>query len=177
MITRKKKEEIYEMMTQNWETAQSFVFYNYEKMDNENLAEFRKIVNGAKCKAVVTKNTLFLKSAENAGIEFDKELADSIFCGMTGAVFSTEDPLEAPKIVKDFVKGKKTPKIKGGYFEGKLLSKEQVIKLASVPPREVLLAQVAFCFNGPARNLAVVLNNTMTKLCWALNAVKETKEN
>ena len=73
MITRKKKEEIYEMMTQNWETAQSFVFYNYEKMDNENLTEFRKIVNGAKCKAVVTKNTLFLKSAENAGIEFDKE--------------------------------------------------------------------------------------------------------
>jgi large subunit ribosomal protein L10 len=176
MITRKKKEEIFEKMTQVWNDAQSLVFYNYESMNDESLTEFRKIVNNANCSAFVTKNTLYRKTAANAGIEFDTDLEKVIFTGMTGAVYSQEDPLMAPKILKDYTKGKKTPTIKGGFFEGKLLSKEDVVKLASVPPREVLLGQVAFCMNGPMRNMAIVLNNTITKLCWALNAVKDQKQ-
>ena len=177
MITRKKKEEIFSRMSDTWTEAKSLVFYNYKSMNDESLTEFRKIVNNANCTAYVTKNTLYKKSAANVGIEFDKELEEAIFTGMTGAVFSNEDPLLAPKIVKDFIKGKKTPTIKGGFFEGKLLTKEQVITLASVPPREVLLGQVAYCLNGPMRNMAVILNNTVTKLCWALNSVKDQKQN
>ena len=176
MITRKKKEEIFEKMTDTWKEAKSLVFYNYSAMNDESLTEFRKIVNDAECSAYVTKNTLFRKTAQNVGIEFDKVLEKVIFTGMTGVVYSKDDPLLAPKIVKDFTKGKKTPTIKGGFFEGKLLTKEQVITLASVPPREVLLGQVAFCMNGPMRNMAIVLNNTITKLCWALNAVKDQKQ-
>ncbi|MCK5848188.1 MAG: 50S ribosomal protein L10 [Caldisericia bacterium] len=176
MITRNQKEQICEKMAETWKEAKSLVFYSYEKMKDSELTDFRMTVNKSGCHAFVTKNTLFLKSAEQAGIELDEKIANEIFNGMTGVVYSIDDPIEAPKTVKEFAKGKKKPVIKGGYFEGKLLSKQEAIKLASIPPREVLLGQVAYCIKGPTRNLAVVLNNTLTKVCWALNAVKQEKE-
>ena len=177
MITRKQKEEICTKMSETWKDAKSLVFYSYEKMKDNELSEFRMTVNKAGCRAFVTKNTLFVKSAQNAGIELDPKTTEEIFKGMTGVVYSNDDPIEAPKIVKEFAKGKKRPVIKGGYFEGKLLSKQEVIKLASIPSREVLLGQIAYCIKGPTRNMAVVLNNTLTKICWALNNIKKEKEN
>jgi large subunit ribosomal protein L10 len=106
---------------------------------------------------------------------------------MRGALiinYTKKDPISLAKkiseIVSYFRKEKNIkediPEIAFGILNGKLISAEEVKKLASLPPKEVLLAQLLGTMKAPITNFAVVLKNVLNKLVWALNAVKEKKE-
>jgi large subunit ribosomal protein L10 len=106
---------------------------------------------------------------------------------MRGALiinYTKKDPISLAKkiseIVSYFRKEKNIkediPEIAFGILNGKLISAEEVKKLANLPPKEVLLAQLLGTMKAPITNLAVVLKNVLNKLVWALNAVKEKKE-
>jgi len=64
----------------------------------------------------------------------------------------------------------------GGIFEGRVISKQQVESLASLPPREVLLAQVAGAIIAPLRNFAGVLNALPRDLVNVLDQIRKQKE-
>jgi large subunit ribosomal protein L10 len=106
---------------------------------------------------------------------------------MRGALiinYTKKDPISLAKkiseIVSYFRKEKNIkediPEIAFGILNGKLISAEEVKKLASLPPKEVLLAQLLGTMKAPITNFALVLKNVLNKLVWALNAVKEKKE-
>jgi large subunit ribosomal protein L10 len=106
---------------------------------------------------------------------------------MRGALiinYTKKDPISLAKkiseIVSYFRKEKNIkediPEIAFGILNGKLISAEEVKKLANLPPKEVLLAQLLGTMKAPITNFAVVLKNVLNKLVWALNAVKEKKE-
>src|SRR5664279_3042554 len=88
---------------------------------------------------VVAKNTLTALAAKEAGVEG----LDSLFFGPTAIAFVTGDPVEAAKGLRDFSKSNDKLVIKGGVLEGKVLSVDEVIKIASLESREVLLAKAA----------------------------------
>jgi large subunit ribosomal protein L10 len=106
---------------------------------------------------------------------------------MRGALiinYTKKDPISLAKkineIISYFKKEKNikedVPEIAFGILNGKLISAEEVKKLANLPPKEVLLAQLLGTMKAPITNFAVVLKNVLNKLVWALNAVKEKKE-
>ncbi len=175
MITKKQKEAVLNEMVEVWKSAKSMVFYNFNKMNAEDMESFRKKVRENGLKAFVCKNTLMEKSAEKAGIDLST-LSDEMLIGQTGIIISYEDPLLGPKTISQIIKEKRRPAIKGGFFEGRFLSSQNVKDLASVPSREVLTQQLAYTLLAPATQFASVLNNTVTKLVYAIDAVKRQKE-
>ena len=95
----------------------------------------------------------------NKGIELDQAILE----GPNAYIFSNNDPVSGPKIVKEFIaaaeKDKKTSPItiKGGYMEGAAQSVEQIKALADILPREQLIAKIMGALNSQATALALVI--------------------
>ena len=102
---------------------------------------------------------------------------DSFLQGSTAIAISKEDYVAAAKILSDFAKEHEFFQVKSGYIDGKLIDKSEVTRLAKLPSREVLIAQVLGGLNSPITGFATVLNGTLKGLVVALNAIAEKKQN
>ena len=100
----------------------------------------------------VLKNTLARRAV--AGTPF--ECAKEVMVGPLIYGFS-EDAVAAAKVIADFAKGNDKLVIKGGAYAGRTLDAEGIKALASIPSREVLIAQVAGLLKSPVQRLAGVL--------------------
>jgi large subunit ribosomal protein L10 len=176
MLTRGEKEKVLSEMVDYWKKGKSFVFYNFSKMKASDVTLLRKKLRSSHSVAFVVKNTLIQLSAKQAGIALDEKLSNTMFQGQTGIVVSLEDPISGPKVIDQFFFDYRKPEIKGGFFEGRLLDQFQVKELATIPPREVLNQRLAYDLLAPVTKLARGLNNTVAKIVFAINAVKELKE-
>ena len=90
------------------------------------------------------KNTLTKIAAKNAGVDID----DSLLAGPSALAFVKGDPIDAAKSLKNFAKENPQLVIKGGIFEGKAVSVAEIMKLADLESREVLLAKLAGAMKG-----------------------------
>jgi large subunit ribosomal protein L10 len=106
----------------------------------------------------VLKNTLARRAV--AGTPF--EAASGAMVGPLIYGFS-EDAVAAAKVISDFAKGNDKLVVKGGAFAGKALDANGVKALASIPSREVLIAQVAGLLKSPIQRLAGVLAAVVDK--------------
>ncbi len=115
----------------------------------------------------VVKNSLIKLALKNAGME---KLADMME-GPTAIVIERGDPIAAAKIVFDYAKTHENLKIKGGVFEGKVLTAAELKVIASLPSREVLLAQLLGTLQAPMVNLVSVLQAPMRDLVGVLDQI------
>ncbi len=139
--------------------AQSITIVEYKALTVEAITALR-----AKCRAAgvdycVLKNTMVRRAMQNQGIEMDKAVLE----GPNAYIFSNNDPISGPKLVKEFIaaaeKDKKEPAltIKGGYMDGAVQSVEAVKALADILPREQLIAKIMAVLNSQATKLALVV--------------------
>lgn len=120
----------------------------------------------------VIKNSLLSRAFKDAGYEG----LDDHFAGTTALALAKEDMAGAAKVLSEFAKKNKFFKVKAGFVDGNELDAEGVEKLASLPSKEVLIAQVLGGLNAPISGLVTVLNGNIRGLAVALNAIKEQKE-
>jgi large subunit ribosomal protein L10 len=100
----------------------------------------------------VLKNTLARRAVAGTPFEAAREaMAGPLIYGFS------EDAVSAAKVLADFARGNDKLVIKGGAFAGKALDANGVKALAAIPPREVLIAQVAGLLKSPIQRLAGVL--------------------
>ena len=121
----------------------------------------------------VLKNTMVRRAAADAGAE---ELGE-ILEGPTAVAFGYGDPVVPAKILTDYIKEVKKTEIKGGLLGNKRLSAAEVNALADMPSKEELLAKMLGSLNAPVTGFVMVLSGVLRSLLYALNAVKEAKEN
>jgi large subunit ribosomal protein L10 len=96
--------------------------------------------------------------------------------GPTGLVVA-KDPVIAAKVITDFAKeNDKRPAVKGGVFEGKPIDTAQVTKLASMPSREQMLAELGASMQAPMAAFAGALNGVLYMFAGALEALRAQKE-
>ena len=120
----------------------------------------------------VVKNTLLRIAAEEAGIEgLEPSLEKN-----TAIAVSPEDPVAVAKIVCDFAKENKELKVKVGVLDGKVIDVDAIKALASLPPKEVLVAKLLGSMNAPISGFVGVLQGTIRKVVYALDAVRQAKE-
>ena len=122
---------------------------------------------------VVAKNTLTALAAKEAGVEG----LDSLFFGPTAIAFVTGDPVEAAKGLRDFSKSNDKLVIKGGVLEGKVLSVDDVVKIASLESREVLLAKAAGVFKASLFGAAYLFQAPLSQAVRTVDALREKQEN
>ncbi len=107
----------------------------------------------------VVKNTLLSRALKDAGIEG----MDSVLEGTTAIAYSEEDYTAGARILNGFAEKSKTFNIKAGFIDGKMVSKEEVEKLAKLPSKEGLIAQVLYGLNGNITGLARAIQAIIDK--------------
>lgn len=143
----------------------------YRGLTVPQLAELRGAIRGA-ATFTVAKNTLTALAAKEAKVEG----LDDLFVGPTAIAFVTGDPVEAAKGLNDFRKDNDALVIKGGLFEGNVLSPEDFAKLASLESREVLLAKAAGAFKASLFGAACLFQAPLSQAARSIDALREKQE-
>jgi len=132
--------------------AQTLAVAEYRGLTVEHLNKLRVDARAKGVYLHVLKNTLARRAV--AGTPF--EVAQGVMVGPLIYGFS-EDAVAAAKVISDFAKTNDKLIVKGGAYAGKVLDADGVKALASIPSREVLIAQVAGLLKSPIQRLAGVL--------------------
>ncbi|MEY4909313.1 MAG: hypothetical protein RL260_3031 [Pseudomonadota bacterium] len=151
-LNRNEKAAVVEEVIAQAAKSQTLTVAEYRGLTVAHLDALRKTAREKGVYLHVLKNTLARRAV--AGTPF--EVAESLFVGPLIYGFS-EDAVAAAKVVSDFAKTNDKLVIKGGAYGGKALDVEGVKALASVPSKEVLLAQLLGLLQSPMSGLARVL--------------------
>lgn len=136
------------------------LFVEYKGITVDDDQSLRKAYRESGNSVEVVKNTLIKLAVKEAGIE---GLDDKILEGSTVVVTGNEEYTTGPKIAYDFSKDHEFYHMKGGIMDGKVVSMEELNKLAKLPSKEVLLSNLASALIGNIRNLAVVIDQVAKK--------------
>lgn len=167
-----EKQKIVEEIKEKFQEAQSAVLVDYRGLNVEEITELRSKLREKGVDYKVYKNTMMRFAAKETGFEGLLEY----LVGPTAVAFGMEDPVEAAKIINNFVKEHDDLEIKAGMVDGKVIDVKEIKNLAELPPKEMLIAKVLGGLNAPIFGFANVLQGTMRGLVYALNGVKEQKE-
>ncbi|HUD76461.1 MAG TPA: 50S ribosomal protein L10 [Streptosporangiaceae bacterium] len=156
-------------LTERFQSSSGAVLTEYRGLTVSQLGELRQTL-GTNATFSVVKNTLTKIAASEAGVT--TELTD-LLSGPSAIAFVDGDVVEAAKGLRDFSRANPLLVIKGGVLDGKALSPAEIVKLADLEPREVLLAKLAGAMKASLANAAgtfAALPVQMAQLLGALEA-------
>ena len=158
-MARPEKEAAVAELTEDFRTATATILTEYRGLSVTSMKQLRRAL-GDNTKYSVVKNTLTKIAAKNAGVDLSPEL----LVGPSAVAFINGDPIDAAKSLRDFAKENPFLVIKGGIYEGKAVSKEEIMQLANLESREVLLAKLAGAMKGSLAKAARVFDALRIKL-------------
>ncbi len=152
--------------------ARSAVLTDFRGLSVAEITELRSLLRQSAVEYTVVKNTL----ARLAVKDTDLASLAGYFEGPTAVAISRADPAAPSKILSTWAKTRPTFTLKGGIVEGQLVGPSEIVALADLPPRGVLLARVAGAFQAPLHALANVLAGPVRALAIVLDQVQQHKE-
>lgn len=161
---RQEKQFLLDDIKSRIENSKAFIVTHYQNMSANSMNEFRGLLSKAGSDFEVIAKRVFIKAADNQGIEFKKELLE----GHIGIVFSEEDYITAAKTVREFGKANDTIEILSGFVEGQLYDKESVIKLSELPSMDELRAQFVGLLEAPMSQTLSVFEALLTSVIYCL---------
>jgi large subunit ribosomal protein L10 len=170
-MKRTEKEQLVAELHAKIKGAKAFYYTDFTGLNVKHMTELRRRFRRAGVEYVVIKNSLALRSVKEAG------LAGQALKGPTGIVIG-KDPVTAAKVLADFAKeNEQRPSVKGGMLDGKPLDIAQVKKLALLPSRERMLAELAAGLQSPLAAFLGTMSGMLTMMVGSLEALKTQKEN
>lgn len=139
------------------------------------ITELRKQLRGAKAELRVVKNTLAIRAAEGTAVAVAKDA----FKGPLAVVIGYDDPVLPTKLLRDFLKAEKRDekmRITTGVLEGKRLEPVQLVAVANLPSKDVLLGMLLSAMQGPIRGVVYTLSGILRKLVGVMVAIQEKKK-
>ena len=170
LATQQKIDSIAELKGQ-LQGHQLAVLTKYIGINADQVSRLRKQLRDKQVEYKVFKNTL----AKRALDELELSGAVKFMDGPTAWAFSN-DPVSPSKILKDFSKEVPHVEMLGGILDGVIITKSQLEALASLPPREVLLAQIIGTIQAPIRNAVSTINAVPNGLVNVLDQIRKQKE-
>jgi large subunit ribosomal protein L10 len=130
-------------LTEDFKSATATYLTEYRGLTVTSMKALRRSL-GPDTKYSVVKNTLTKIAAKNAGVE----ISDDLLAGPSALAFIKGDAIDAARNMKNFQKENPLLVIKGGIYEGKFVTAAEIMKLADLESREVLLAKLAGAMKG-----------------------------
>jgi large subunit ribosomal protein L10 len=169
-MKRAEKEQLVTELTDKLKGAQSLYYTDFTGLNVKRMTELRRRLKKAGVEYVVIKNTLALRAVNESG------LAGDTLKGPTGLVVS-KDPVSAAKVLTDFAKEfEDKPTVMGGLLSGKKIDNAQLKRLASLPSREQMLADLGAGMQSPMAAFVGALNGLLYMFVGALDALKSQRE-
>lgn len=172
MATPKKADTV-KGLSEKLEKAKAVIVTDYQGIKHKDLENLRKLVKKADAEFTVTKNTLLKRALTEGG----KNISDTILRDATAALFAYGDEATPVKALADFFKAQDKGKIKGGLLGSEEMDEAGAKRLADLPPRLALLAQLVGQMKAPISGLHNALSWNMKKLVWTLDSIKTKKSN
>ena len=169
-MKRTDKEQLVTELQGKMTGMKALYFTDFTGLNVKRMTELRRRLRRAGVEYVVIKNTLALRAVNEAGLTTER------LRGPTGVVLS-KDPVTAAKVLSDFAReNEQRPAVKGGLLEGQALDEAQVRKLATMPSREQMLAELGASFQAPLSMFLGAMNALLTNFAGVLEALKAQKE-
>ena len=163
-MKKPEKDKLVAELKEKLDGAKALYYTDFTGLNVKRMTDLRRKLRKANVEYVVIKNTLALRAVNEAGLVGTK------LKGQTGLVIA-KDAVAAAKVLADFAKENDArPAVKGGLLEGKSLDVEQVKKLASMPSREQMLAELGAGLQSPMAAFVGALNGLMYMMVGALEA-------
>jgi len=164
--TLESKKQIVEDLKKLLDDAEIALVLDYEGLSIKEISDLRTRLQSSNGVCKVTKNTLMRRAIDGNDSWSNLE---SLLTGTNAFVLVKGDVGSALKAVQSFQKETKKSETKGGLFEGKLLSQDEIKAIASLPSKEVLMAQIAGAVNSITTKVAVGVNEVPSGLARSLN--------
>lgn len=147
------------------------VVAEYRGLTVSEMTQLRRLAKQEEVYLRVVKNTLVKRAAEGSKFEcLRDELAGPL------ALAIGKDPVSVAKVMSDFAKGNEKFVIKASAMGGKLMAKNELDALATLPSREQLLATLVHTLQAPIATFARTLNEVPSKFVRSLAAVRDAKQ-
>lgn len=171
-LTREDKVERVTHYVEQLQESQGIILANYQGLNVKQMEKIRNEMRPHDGQFEVIKNRLLLLALQ----EVDVSLPDEWLDGPTAIGFCYGDVPPVAKVLDETRKETEVLELKGGWMDGSALSPDQVKAIASLPSREVLLAQALGSINGPARQVAGVVASGVRQVLNVLQAYVDELE-
>ncbi len=169
-MKRNDKEQLVRELKTQISGAKALYYTDFTGLNVKRMTELRRRLRKAGVGYVVIKNTLALRAVNESG------LTGGTLKGPTGVVIAG-DPVTAAKVLSDFAKeNDQKPTVKGGLLEGVQIDQAQVTRLANMPSREQMLADLGAGLQSPMAAFAGALNGLLYMFAGALDALRTQRE-
>lgn len=169
MPTARKEAAVTEL-SERLAEAKNLFLTDYAGLTVEEITRLRRELRKDGTTYSVVKNTLFRIAAGDLAGQLERFLA-----GPTGIVFAGPDPVAPAKALKTFSDTVKRVAVKAAYIDGQVVDAAQVEKLAKLPPKNELIANLVGTIANPLRGLVTVLSGNQRGLVRVLDAIREQK--
>ena len=168
-----KKEAAVTELAEKLGSATAFYLTDFTGLNVKNMTSLRAKLRQAGVDYMVVKNTLAQRAVEGLDIP---DIA-SFFNGPTGLVIGVEDAVTAAKVLEDFAKEHDNrPTVKVGVVDRRTVTADQISRLAKLPPREQLYAELAGAMQAPLSQLAWVLQGMLGEFVGLVEALRAQRE-
>lgn len=169
-MKRTEKEQLVTELKEKIGGAQALYYTDFTGLNVKRMTELRRRLRKANVEYVVIKNTLALRAVNESG------LVGAKLKGPTGLVMA-KDAVGAAKVLSDFAKENDAkPTVKGGLLDGASIDAAQVKRLAAMPTREQMLAELGAGLQSPLGAFLGAMNGLLMTFAGALDALKTQRE-
>jgi large subunit ribosomal protein L10 len=170
-MKRQEKEKLIADLNGRLAKARGTFLVDYKGLNVEAISRLRFELRKTGAELKVVKNRLLKRASEGTGTALMKDHMQ----GPSAIAVTSEDVVAPAKVLVTFAKDFEHLKIKSGQITGRVMDSEAVKRLASLPGREVLLAQVLSAMQAVPASFVRVLNGITLKLLYALKAIEQQK--
>lgn len=165
------KETSEKQIKHNLKESDTVFIINYSKVSSPDLSSLRQSLRNVNATLFMTKNSVAKRALKGSGLDSLLVTID----GPCGLVFIKEGAVSASRILCDFSREHELLKLQGGYLKDRFLDKKDIETLARLPSREVLRQKAVIALKSPIFGLVIVLNQTLRKLVYCLEQIKQKK--
>lgn len=170
-MNQTEKQTIVTALTAKLSVARTVYVTDFAGLNVAQVSDLRRRLRKAGVEYVVVKNTLARRALDGAQVRG----LDAHLKGNTALALAA-DASAAAKVLTDFAKEFQKPSVKAGVVDGRAVSPDQVKRLASLPPREQLLAELGATLQAPMAGFLGALQALLSNFAGALEALKTQRE-
>lgn len=171
-ITKAQKAARIEQYLKRLQDSQGLILTDYHGLRVSEIEELRRSLRDVQATYQVVKNTLLQRALQQVGLPMPAEWLE----GPVAVAFCHGEMPAAAKVIQDFAKDRENFAVKGGLLGAVPITAEQVMSLANLPPKEVLLAKILGTINAPASQVAGVITGGIRQVLNVLQAYVDKLE-
>lgn len=159
-------------LSQKLRDSKGAVLLDYRGLNVKDITALRRQLSGDDVEFMVAKNTLLRIAADRA----DVDLSPDLLTGPTAIAFGWRDETSPARLLTEFVRRNRVVTVKGGIAGGRSITAEQVGRVAELPSRDTLFAQLLGAIQAPLAQTLALLQAPSREVAGLLQALRDKRE-